>query len=178
MYEQPSQPSLAGLFGTVIIFMIVVGYGFMALNTEDVMWFMSKFEETPQEIVVFCYGTEKVIPVGSAQFNAVTALANEQISGTKNWDSLSMSDETYAHYQTGNDSMVLELRYTPTVRIHSIYKYFSNVGALVIPLDGRHAKTHAVFGRTGEVFTAGSLHIERLGPMQEYLASQGICAMP
>lgn len=87
-----------------------------------------------------------------------------------------MSDETYLNYQTGMDAMVLETRYPDPVRIHSIYKYFSNVGALVIPLDGRHAQTHAVFGRTGDVFTAGSFHIENISKMRDYLDSEGICS--
>jgi hypothetical protein len=175
MYDQPSQPSLTNLFSTVIVFMIVVAYGFVSLNTEDALWFWPKFEETPQEIVVFCYGSEKVIEPGSSQFLELTALANESISGRKNWDSLSMSDDTYIYYQTSSDMLVLELRYQHPVRIHSLYKYFSNVSALVIPLEGRHSQTHAVFGRTGEDFTAGSLHIQNIRAMRDFLSSQGIC---
>ena len=110
MYDQPSQPSLTNLFGTVIVFMIVVAYGFVSLNTEDVLWFWPKFEETPQEIVVFCYGNEKVIEPGSSQFTELTALANESISG-----------------------------------------------------------------RTGEDFTAGSLHIQNIRAIRDFLSSQGIC---
>jgi hypothetical protein len=88
-----------------------------------------------------------------------------------------MSDDTYANYQNGHDAMVREARYPVRVRIHSTYKYFSHVGALVIPLDGRHANTHAVFGRTGEEFTAGSLHIQNISRMRDYLSAEGICAM-
>lgn len=175
MYDQPSQPSLSNLFGTVIIFMVITAYGFVSLNTEDALWFWPKFEETPQEIVVFCYGSEKVIEPGTVEFTELADLANASISGTKNWDSLSMSDETYTYYQTNSAMMVLELRYPSPVRIHSTYKYFSNVGALVIPLDGRHSKTHAVFGRTGEKFTAGSLHIKNISDMRDFLNNKGIC---
>lgn len=178
MYDQPSQPSLTGLIGTVLIFMVVAAYGFMALNTEDAMWFWPKFEETPAEIVIFCYGEPKVLSQGSEQLTELTTLINETISGPKNWDTLSMSDETYANYQTGTDAMVLEARYASPVRIHTTYKYFSHVGALVIPLDGRHAKTYAVFGRTGTEFTAGSLHVETIRPLKDYLSTAGICSVP
>lgn len=178
MYDQPSQPSVTGLIGTVLIFMIVAAYGFMALNTEDALWFWPKFEEKPSEIVVFCYGEPKVLSEGTPHLAEITSLLNEIISGPKNWDTLSMSDETYAHYQTGSDSMVLEARYSSPVRIHTTYKYFSHVGALVIPLDGRHAQTYAVFGRTGTEFTAGSLHVETIRPLKDYLSSEGICSVP
>ena len=175
MYDQPSQASLTNLFGTVAIFMVVAAYGFMALNTEDPLWFYPKFEETPEEIVVFCYGNEIVLEPGSATFSELNSLVNEAISGRKNWDSLSMSDDTYAYYHTSSEMMVLEMRYRQPVRIHSIYKYFSNVGALVIPLEGRHSQTHAVFGRTGEEFTAGSLHIQNISRMRDFLVAEGVC---
>ena len=178
MYDQPSQPSLTNLFGTVLIFIIVAAYGFVSLNTEDALWFWPKFEAIPQEIVVFCYGDERIIEPGSSQFSELTALTNESVSGRKNWDSLSISDDTYTYYQTSPVVMVLELRYQYPVRIHSIYKYFSNVEALVIPLEGRHSKTNAVFGRTGEEFTAGSLHVQNTGALMDYLSSQGICTAP
>ena len=177
MHEQHSQPSLGNLLGTVIIFMIVAAYGFISLNTEDALWFLTKFEETPEEIVVFCYGTEKVVEPGTKQFTDLTALVNAAISGRKNWDSLSMSDETYTYYQNDSAVLVLELRYPTTVRVHSLYKYFSHVGAFVIPLVGRHSQTNAVFGRTGEEFTAGSLHIQNISKMREYLSAEGICGV-
>ena len=176
MYDQPSQPSLTGLFGTVLIFILVAAYGFMALNTEDALWFWSKFEETPSEIVVFCYGEPKVITQGTPQLTELTSLLNETISGPKNWDSLSMSDETYANYQVGSDAMVLEARYPSPVRIHTTYKYFSHVGAIIVPLEGRHSQTYAVFGRTGTEFAAGSLHVQDINPMKDFLNSEGICS--
>jgi hypothetical protein len=86
-----------------------------------------------------------------------------------------MSDDTYIYYQTNSTMMVLELRYQYPVRIHSIYKYFSSLSALVIPLEGRHSQTNAMFGRTGEDFTAGSLHIQNIGAIRDFLSSEGIC---
>lgn len=176
MYDSPSQPSLLNLFGTVLVFIVVVAYGFVALNTEDAMWFWPRFEEKPEEIVVFCYGKEQTLEAGSRQFSELTALVNQAISGRKNWDSLTLSQETYLYYQTNANALVVELRYASPVRIHSIYKYFSNAEALIIPLEGRHAQTHAVFARTGGEFTAGSLHLQNTETIREYLVREGICA--
>ena len=175
MYEQPNQPSLLNLFGTVMVFLIITAYGFVALNTEDAMWFWPKFEEVPQAITVYCYGQSLSIEPTSSDFTGVTQLVNNSLSGRKNWDSLSMSDETYTYYQSHPEALVVELEYTRPVRIHSIYKYFSNVRTLVIPLDGRHSQTNAVFGRNGENITAGSLHVHETNKIMDFLNTQGVC---
>jgi len=71
--------------------------------------------------------------------------------------------------------MVLELFYPEPIRIHSNYKFFSNVDQLLIPLDGRHAQTNAIFGLNQGVPTAGSMHIESIASISSYLQNQGIC---
>jgi hypothetical protein len=69
----------------------------------------------------------------------------------------------------------VELKYGRPVRVHSNYKYFSNVTNLMIPLEGRHAGTNAVFGKSYENPTPGSLHIESTEQIGAYLENQDIC---
>jgi hypothetical protein len=176
MYQQNSQPSLLNLFVTVSVFLAAAFYGFITLNTEDPIWFWPKFDEAPTGMNVYCYGNTFQFEQDSEHLAQVSAMLNTALSGTKNWDSLSMSDETYDYYRSSDAVLVVELNYTQPVRVHSMYKFFSNVDSLVVPLDGRHSKTNAVFGRSGENTTAGSLHIASISEISDYILAQGFCA--
>jgi hypothetical protein len=74
--------------------------------------------------------------------------------------------------------MTVELIYPAPFRIHSPYKYYSNIDSIIIPLDGRHAATNAVFGRHGNLSAAGSFHVETTAPFVDYLAVQDLCRKP
>ncbi len=142
------------------------------------MWFWPNFNEVPTEIIVHCYGTDIQVKPGQPAFEVVNKAVNTSLSGSKRWDGLSMSDETYQEYQTSPAVMVVELSYDPPVRIHSQYANFKAVTKLVIPLDGRHAVTNPVFGRLGRFPNAGSYHVKITEPIIVALQEQGICAKP
>jgi hypothetical protein len=175
---KPHTPSLlkAGLLGIGIfaglLFMIT------AMNTGDLMWFWPNFAEVPVEIVVHCYGTDVRVKPGDPAFETVNEAVNTSLSGSKRWDGLSMSDETYQEYQTSPAVMVVELSYDPPVRIHSQYAYFKSVNKLIVPLDGRHVSTNPVFGRTRDFTNSGSYHVKSIEPIVVALQEQGICTKP
>jgi hypothetical protein len=74
--------------------------------------------------------------------------------------------------------MVLDLVYDPVVRIHSFYSFYKNINQLIVPLDGRHASTNAVFGRRGEFSLSGSFHFDSIAPILEAVKANGICQKP
>ncbi|MEW6716816.1 MAG: hypothetical protein AB1345_04840 [Chloroflexota bacterium] len=172
------QPSILKMV-LVSIPILLLGFYFMvALNTGDLLWFWPAFEEHPSGIIIYCYGQEISLEYGSEAFERLTTLINEILSGRKRWDPLSMSDVTYQEYQTSPNMMTLALRFNPSVRIHSFYKFFSGVDTLIIPLDGRHAQTNAVFGQRSGKTTAGSLHVNTISPLIEYIQEQSLCLKP
>jgi len=170
-----SDPSVIKLVITVVLVLVVIIYVILSLGTGDWMWWNPKFSETPNAMAVQCYGNTINIDPGSFHFSALTKFVNEDLSGRKRWDQLSLSEITYNDYQTDASMMVLELFYPEPIRIHSNYKFFSNVDQLLIPLDGRHAQTNAIFGLNQGVPTAGSMHIESIASISSYLQNQGIC---
>ncbi len=170
-----SNPSVLGLVLIVIGVVVVVVYSMVAFATGDWLWFTQKFEETPRAVVVHCYGETIKFDPGVYHFNALTKIMNEAMSGRKNWDSLTMSAETYQDYQTNPQMVTVEFFYADTFRVHSSYKFYSNVDNLIIPLQGRHAQTNAVFGQNQGIPTAGALHVESTTPFKEYLKNQKIC---
>ena len=105
-YEEKKQPSILKLILTVAIFIAVAMYGIISLSTGDPLWFYTTFDAQPATITVYCYGQETVLTPGSQDFDQLTAIFNENFSGYKNWDSLSMSEDTWSYYQT-SDAMML-----------------------------------------------------------------------
>lgn len=174
--QRKKQPSLLNLFGTMIVFVAVVGFTMMSLTTGDPLWFWPVFDAQPEQITIYCYGEGIVLQPGTEVFTELTALLNDNLSGSKNWDSLSMSLDTWNDYQTRQDMMTLVTHYPEKVRIHSTYKFFSGVDTLIVPLDGRHAQSNAIFGLTDEVPSSGSLHVESNANLSEYILNKKVCS--
>lgn len=170
-----NEPSIRNLLAIVVVILLVAIYAIVSIATGDWLWFSGKFAETPNAILVHCYGETLEIEPGSYHFSALTDIVNEMLSGRKRWDSLSLSDETYQDYQQHAAMKVLEIYYPQPVRVHTSNKFFSNVDNLIIPLEGRHAQTNAVFGRNQGLPAAGSLHVESTERISQYLHNQELC---
>jgi hypothetical protein len=169
------EPSLLRFLVIMVIIVAGLIYFFISMGTGDWLWFSKTFSEDPAIIVVYCYGETVEIEPGSGHFRALSEIMRTSLSGGKRWDSLSMSDETFEQYRTDPQAVAIEYFFPEAVRVHSRYKFFSNVDDLVIPLQGRHAVTNPVFGRNAGVTTAGSLHVDSLEPFRAYLRDQLIC---
>lgn len=164
--------------GMVLLVLVPLIYGIIALNTGDWLWISPVFDYQPTIIIIYCFGEKVTIPAGSDHFSALVEIVNHTLSGRKRWDSLTMSAETYREYQTNPEMMVVELHYPAPIRVHSRYKYFSNVDKIIIPLVGRHAQTNAVFGRRFGLPAAGSFHPVSTVPVKEYLIEKNLCTPP
>lgn len=161
-----------------LLSLVPIIYGIIAMNTGDLLWASPVFNYQPQTMVVHCFGEDVFLEAGTPDFVAVTELVNQNMTGRKRWDSLSLSDVTYQEYQSHPQMMVVELSYSKPIRVHSRYKFFSNVDRIIIPLVGRHAQTNAVFGRRFKFPAAGSFHVETMAPVKEYLAENDLCQEP
>jgi hypothetical protein len=170
-----SDPSIKRLVLTVVTVLSIAVYSVISLATGDWLWFTQKFSETPNSIVVYCFGETIEIEPGSYHFQALTDLANEQMSGRKRWDPLSLSEATYQEYQSSIRTKVIEFYYPEPIRVHNTSKFFSSVDTLIIPLEGRYSQGNAVFGQNNGVSSAGSLHIESTERFEQYLHNQKIC---
>lgn len=170
-----SDPSVKRLVLIVVAFVSVSIYSIISIATGDWLWFSQNFAETPRSVVVYCFGETIEINPGSYHFSALTEIANKQLSGKKRWDSLSLSEATYQEYQSRSNTKVIEFYYPEPVRVHNPSRFFSSVDTLIIPLEGRHAQTNAVFGQNSGVPAAGSLHIDSTERFEQYLQNQKIC---
>ncbi len=170
-----NQPSILSLIIIVLVVVAVVVYAIIAFATGDWLWFSTNFRETPNAIVLHCYGETTSIDPASFHFSKFKQFMNEGMSGRKRWDPLTMSEETYQDYQTNDQMVVIEFFYPEPVRVHSSYKFYSHVDNLVVPLEGRHSQTNAVFGQADGVPTGGSLHINSTDQFRTYLKNMDLC---
>ena len=161
--------------GIAVIIIVPLIYFIIAMNTGDLLWASPVFNYQPQTITIHCFGEDVYLESGTSEFEAMVGLVNGSLTGRKRWDSVSLSAETYQDYQSHPQMMVVELTYPKTIRVHSRYKFFSNVDRLIIPLVGRHAQTNAIFGRRSEYPAAGSFHVKDLAALKEFLAENELC---
>jgi hypothetical protein len=168
-------PSIRNLVIIVVIAMALIMYAIISFATGDWLWFSSAFRETPTAVVLHCRGETISFDPGSFQFSKLTSIMNDSMSGRKRWDPLTMSEGTYNEYMTSSQMIVIEFFYREPIRVHSSYKFFSSVDNLVIPLEGRHSQTNAVFGQNDGVPTGGSLHIDSTDQFKEFLNNMDLC---
>ncbi len=161
--------------GMAVIILVPLIYLIIALNTGDLLWASPVFNFQPQTITIHCFGEDVYLEAGTENFESMTILVNQNLSGRKRWDSITISDETYQDYQSHPQMMVVELTYPEPIRVHSRYKFFSNVERLIIPLVGRHSQTNAIFGRRFGFPAAGSFHVNDLSGIKNFLEANKIC---
>lgn len=168
-------PSIRNLIIIVVAALVLIIYAIMTITTGDLLWFSSNFNETAYAVVLHCRGETVNIDQGSFDFSKLNSIMNESMSGRKRWDSLTMSEGTYQDYQTNPQMVVVEFFYRDPVRVHSTYSYYSDVNNLVVPIEGRHAETNAVFGQNDGVPTGGAMHIESTDSFKTFLQNMNLC---
>ena len=170
-----SSPSVLNLVLIVIVIIAVADYVFISLDTDDWIWSMNRFAETPNRVIVHCYGKSINLDWGSNHLSTLAEIMNEIMSGQKRYDPLSMSLETYQDYQHSSGMMTIEFFYSAALRLNNEIQAYSGVDHLVIPLEGRHARTDAIFGQNQGIPIAGSLHVDSTERLREYLRNENIC---
>ena len=177
MYKNNAH-SLAGPLQAALItvlFIVAMIYLTTTFGSRDPLWFWSKFDEQPAVIVAHCGGRAMVLQPGNAVFADFVTEFNRLISSTKRWDSLSLSEETENDYATNAAWVMVELKYSPPIRVHSQYPYFTNTDKLIVPLVGRHADSAAVFSKIKAVAESGAFHLPSNETLLRILTDGGVC---
>jgi hypothetical protein len=163
---------------TVTIVLIGSLYLTIASYSRDLLWFWPKFEVMPAQVIIQCYGSKQILEGNSQEAEEITTLVNDQISGDKRFDPLSLTIPTYEYYQNNPDVVILELVYSSPVRIHLPNMFFTNITSLIIPLEGRYASSFIIFGLIDGVPAGGSFHINSNQAIMDYLDHSALCSKP
>lgn len=170
-----SSPSVLNLVLIVIVIIAAVDYVLISLDTQDWIWFSNRFTETPNRVIVHCYGKSIPLDRGSNHFSVLTGIMNEIMSGQKRYDPLSVSLETYQDYQQSSEMVTIEFFYPAVLRVSNGNQTYSSVDNFVVPLEGRHVQAYTIYGQNEGVPMAGSLHVDSTERLKEYLRNQNIC---
>ena len=173
--QKQKKSSIGSMLLTAIVILAILLYVIFSLNLKDPLWFIPTYNATASEIIIHCYGEDVQVEPGSAAFVSLNDAVNKGISGTKRWDSLSLSTVTYEDYMSNPKMMVLDFRYDKPQMIHSAYRFFKKFDQLLIPLVGRHANYNSVFGRLGEYPEAGSFHLRDNAPILQLVEELQLC---
>ena len=168
-------PSISKSLTILLVAILGMGYLSIAVSTGDLLWFWPAFNGKPASIAIHCEGRPRPVRPGSDAFEQLSVGLNDALWGLKQWQTLSLSEATWNEYVLGDESRVLEYRYTPSATIHSYYRFFKDFDTLIVPLEGRHANANAVFGLKGDLILAGSFRIESNAPLLEVVREHNLC---
>jgi hypothetical protein len=170
--------SLLNFLLTIALVLALFVYLMVTAYSRDPLWFWPKFEFEPALVVIRCYGSERTLSGVSAEAEAIALLVNQQLSGSKRFDPLSLSAPTLEYYRADPGVVTLELFYAGPVRVHLPNMYFTDLTSLLVPLDGRYADSAIVFGLIDGVPAGGSLHVATNQKIINYLADSALCVKP
>lgn len=157
--------NLKGLFFAmlVVIALIIVGLG--TVGNGDPLWFLPRFDQVPEHMIVYRNGCRTELWQGSAGFDDLThALqrALPQVDGMNS--SYGISLDSLDDYR--QKERALEVVFDKPVTIHTLYK-FGHPDTLFIPLSSYFADSRSVFGGTEGQYWAGALRIKSLAELQQ-----------
>lgn len=171
-----SQPSILKLLMVGLITVLIVVYFIVAVTTQDILWLWPRFDAQPSAVVVYCYGSRIEIEAEDSRYPDLVSGLHDGLFGLKHWTELSLSQATLDNYRDeGGDEVVVEYQFPTPVRIHSHYRLYSNVEALIVPLEGRHADAQSVFGLSRGRPSAGSFHLSGTVDLRNSLRDSGLC---
>lgn len=168
-------PSILKLLSVAALGLSVMAYVSIAVNSEDLLWFWPAFDGQPESVLAYCGGQVVEVQPGSPAFERLVRGLNQGLWGWKQWSTLSLSTATWVEYRWGADSLVLEFRYSPPVKVHSYYRFFKDIDTLIVPLVGRNANAFPVFGLRNGRPGAGALHLDTNAPLLEIVQTESIC---
>ena len=170
-------PSLLNFFITIGLGLGVFIYLAFSIYSRDMLWFWPKFEEIPSGIYVRCYGVIVQVKAGTPEFAEITRLVNAQLSGDKQWQDITISDQTFQDYLTNPTMVVLELAYNRPVDVHTGTAMFIDIETLLTPLVGRFDQENIFLGSINMKFTGGRVHVQDTQPLRDYINQSGICVI-
>ena len=139
---------------------------------------LAVFNARPSSLVIYCYGNQVSLDGTSADAQELARLLNDQLSGDKRWDELTLTNDTYNDYVSDPAFLVLEYIYPEGQRVHSPSPFFTGFTSLILPVDARHADSNTVFSLINGKPAGGSYHVELILPIKNYIDQSNVCVKP
>lgn len=164
MAQDTVQVNLKGLFGVLIVVIVLIVLGIGAVANGDPFWFLPGFNEVPQRIVVYQNGCRAELSQGQPGFDELTAAINQTLPQYQGFNSTTgISPESLKDYR--EKERAVEIFYGKPVTIHAPFS-FGHPETIFIPLSGYFVDTRSVFGGKAGDYWAGALRLKSLDLVQ------------
>ncbi len=170
-YSEPlAKISLLRVLGLLVGFVLLVWWALGMTANGDPLWFWSRFDATPASITLYYRGQTVEFRPGERGFSDLTAAFNTAFSARRSWSTLGVSPESADEYR--RQEVALAFHYPQPVPIHSPYRFGPQRG-LFLPLTGRHAEVHPVWGLDGDTVVPGAMQLGSVEDLKRVLADLG-----
>ncbi len=172
--KKRSQTQSAGgnLLSLLVILVLVLGgffYLFRVLTTSDWLWFSSRFDAQPSQIVVVNRGQPTQILPGDPRFAAITDAFNRSISSGYHDSGMGFSDPTWA--QLEQDGLYVDTIYAEPVRLHGNFEPTTRM-RLLVRGDNMH-RTKVLFRSNEAEWSRTPYSLNTVEPLQQVLERYG-----
>jgi hypothetical protein len=143
-----------------VVFVVVVGYGIIALSTRNPVWFMpNDFSARPTQIEVYANGERRLLSPGSAAYESLVAELNEQMGSMAGYDEVRMSPRTVENAL--NEYTTVVMVYDAPIRINTQWR-LGEPDRILIPITGTNSGKNKIYTGTELGYGHGGLILSDL----------------
>jgi len=160
------------MLALIVGFVLLVSYGTIAFTSEDLLWFIKRFDDKPVRIVVYHDGGKRTnLDPGDPDFEPLARAIRSSLSeGLARPSGIGFSDasllDAYARYVT------VEAFFDRPVKLHAWF-HTGEPTLMLFPITGRHSELSlVVLGRNGK-YLASPPVLNTVEPLRETLRELG-----
>ena len=153
-------------------FVLLVMYGTIAFTSEDLLWFIKRFEAKPVRIVVYHDGGKRTnLDPGNPHFEPLAKAIRSSLSqGLERPSGIGLSDasllDAYSRYVT------VEAYFERPVKLHAWFNT-EEPTRMLFPITGRHSELSlVVLGKNGQYLSSPPV-LNTVEPLRETLRELG-----
>jgi hypothetical protein len=174
MKKQPTdklQTNLLGMLAAVIGFVLVAIYGTLALSAQDLMWFLTSFDEQPARVAVYRAGQRTELEAGQPGFDELAEAVRASLAqGVARQSGIGLSEGSLQ--DAYNQYVTVEVLFARPVKLHAWFDTDSPT-QMLFPITGRHSETNVVFLGGAGKYLSNSPALKTVEPIRAALGSLG-----
>jgi len=163
--------NLAAMLLSVLILGVGVAYSVIAYTTQDAAWFVSRFDDVPERVIVYHEGQKTEYTVGTPGYVELAEGVRSSLnSGVARFSSTGLSEESLQEAYTRYVSV--EVFFAQPVRLHAWF-FTGQPTQMLFLITGRHSDEAAVFLTATGKYMSGPPVLKNRQPLLDALASLG-----
>jgi hypothetical protein len=146
-------------------------YATVALTSRDPLWFLNRFEDRPERLVLYDKGQRHELRPGDRGFDELAEAVRASLAGGfARLSAVGFSAETL--HDAYSQQRTLEVFWGQPVELHAWFPT-GRTTQMLFPLTGRHAELSIVLLGDGGEYRAGAPVLETMEPIRDALRAMG-----